>query len=227
MPIISDRPQHAPQQQSPYRSSAAGSSFAERIEAGSSARQVTQERALGFSETGLLGLHYAHDLSIKKVSQSGKQRASFITHQVIAADELQACPGSAIFVATDIDIPTGQGSFFPTNHADVNLNLAKSSPNPVPTNALFELMTFDAADQPDALRPAILKSFQKAILQSGSDSRLALTIVETPQGISVHCDDKIVCSDSIEEFAELALQIAKDFGVTIRSLVVTRNTSKF
>jgi hypothetical protein len=227
MPIISDRHRLATQQQQQNKSSVAGASFAERIEAGSSARQVTRERALGFSETGLLGLHYAHNLSNKQATPPKMQHIPIAKSYRITTEKLSVRPDVAISSPANKDVPKYNITFAPMDSKEISLRLAKNDLNYSSSANRCELMAVDVGDQADTIQPATLKSFQKAILQTGSKFRVALKIIETSQGISVQCDEELFYDDTLEEFSELASQIAKDFGVTIRGLIVNRYMNKF
>lgn len=224
MIMISDRPQHAPRQQSNIRPGTNGRSFAERVEAGESARQLTQERALGFSETGLLGLHYAHHLSNSQKAHVDKEWLHAALPRALATEDekmLSAAPSDFFANNHMLRAPLPD---IPTSGCSIKRDFASSVIRLVPVACASEPLAISIAEHADTAELPVSRSFQQAVVQSSEKFRPGLRIVGAPQGMSVLCDQEIISNNSLEEFTELAHQIAKDFGVTVLRFVVNKNT---
>jgi hypothetical protein len=225
MTIISDLTQHAAQKKTQARSTTNGVSFAKRIEAGGSARQITQDRALGFSETGLLGLHYAHNFSNKIMGRPAPSNLLATVTNPAAVNSIpvpeefgvQSSSNVQKFRITQVQESANEA----TTPKDTFKNDFICEITPLP----FVLMSTDVADTPAQLKPVILNAFEQAILRRSTETRLALRVVETLQGISVICDAEMVSSNDVIEFTDIANKVAMDFGVTVRRLVVNRYES--
>ena len=225
MTIIADRQLYAAPPQGPVRSHAGGQSFAARIEAGERAKDIVQDRALGFSEAGLLGLHYAHDSSNNLSEQSGRNGGTDITPEAMVATGATLFDGAVLIAdiepaSNNVPRNNGQtmGSVDATGSNRSLQKLAPSSPS-------LEVLVVGADETANELLSPVSKLFQKAILQSRPEHKFGLKVIETPNGISVICEDSSVSEAESQEFIDLAQQIAKDFGVTIRRLVVNGKNS--
>jgi hypothetical protein len=225
MTIIADRQSYAAPPQGPVRSSAGGQSFAARIEAGERAKDIVQDRALGFSEAGLLGLHYAHDSSSNAAAQAGRNyRTDFTPEANITIDERLIDKSVVISDSQTLSInilPSG-------GQTSGNVDAARSNRflrNPATSLPSLEVMVVGNDETANELPSPVSKLFQKAISQSRPGIKFGLKIIETPHGISVICEESSVSEIEFQELTDLAQQIAKDFGVTIQRLVVNGKSS--
>jgi hypothetical protein len=226
MTIIADRQLYAAPPQGPVRSHAGGKSFAARIEAGERAKNIVQHRALGFSEAGLLGLHYAQDSLNNVAEQPGRNGETDIAPEAMV-------PTSAKLIDKAIvkaDNKTGSINQFPnsdkasghTNSAGANRALQNLASSSLPS---LEVKAIETGETANELQSPLSKVFQKEISQSRPVSKFGLKIIETPNGISVIFEETAVSETEIQELTDVAQQISKDFGVTIRRLVVNGKNS--
>lgn len=225
MTIISDRQLHAASPQGPIRSRAGGQSFASRIEAGDRAKDIMKDKALGFSEAGLLGLHYGHDLSNNVADQSGPISGADFTPEAMVPTGAKLVDSAVIISDNEtvlINVPRNRGETSGSvNALGPNLSLQNLAPS-LPS---LEIKVVGPDESANELPSPVSKISQKAISQSRPGIKFGLTVIETPQGISVICKELAVSENEIQELTELAEQIAKDFGVTLRRLVVNGKNS--
>jgi hypothetical protein len=225
MTIIADRQLHSAPPRGQVRPLTGGPSFAARIEAGDRAKTILQERALGFSETGLLGLHYAHD-SLNK----GKVRSTRDS-ELSSRSDAMAPNGTKFFdkAATPSTIDSGTTEMIRySGQVDVRVAVKgriQSAQKPESSLPSLEFTAISVDETPNELKPIVSKIFKQAISQSSPGVRFALKIVETSQGISVVYSETAISINELQEFTDLSQQIAKDFGVTIRRLVVNGKSS--
>lgn len=225
MTIIADRQLYAAPPQGPVRSHAGGQSFAARIEAGDRAKDIVQDRALGFSEAGLLGLHYAHGLSSNVADQSGQNNGTDFTPEAlipIGAKLIDNAVVSSGNQTVSINVPRNSG---PTSGYVDATGSNRYLPNPATSLPSLEVKVVGADETANEMPSAVSKLFHNAISQSRPGIKLSLKIIETPHGISVICEESSVSEIEIQELTDLAQQIAKEFGVTIRRLVVNGKNS--
>ena len=225
MTIISDRTQYALPQQDHVRSRAAGQSFAARIEAGDRAKNILQERALSFSETGLLGLHYANDALNKMTGQSVSAIGTGSLPDITGANIIKLFDNAATPPAnepTDILITRYSG---PAGGYSVSNEPAQSATKPGSSLPLAEIVVIDPDVAANECVPTVSKIRKQAAAQNSPGVRFGLKVVEMPHGISVICEESAVSENEIQELTDLAQQVAKDFGVTIRRLIVNGNRS--
>ena len=230
MTIIAERQLHAASQQGPIRSRAGDQSFAWRIEAGDRAKDIIKDKALGFSEVGLLGLHYAHDLSNNVADQSGSISGTDFTPEAMvptSANPTGAKLFESALVISDnetvlINVPRNRGETSGSvNATEPNRSLQNLAPS-LPS---LEIKVVGLDETANELPSPVSKIFQKVISQSCPGSKFGLTVIETPHGISIICKELAVSENEIQELNDLAEQIAKDFGVTLRRLVVNGKNS--
>jgi hypothetical protein len=57
-------------------------------------------------------------------------------------------------------------------------------------------------------------------LRARPEAKFTLKILETSQGISIVCEGDLISECDMQEFTDLAQQIANDYSVTVYYLVV-------
>ena len=228
MTIITDRQLYAASPQRLIRSRAGGQSFAARIEAGDRAKDIVQDRALGFAEAGLLGLHYAHDSSNKAAYWSERGIRADSTPDAIVPNGTKLYDNAVAISGHEVDAVNVRGN---SGQTGGNLGTKGAAP-PVqsaqyPESALpsLDVVVVSTDDTANELPSPFSKSFQKALSPDRPGIKFGLKVIETPHGISIICEESAVSENEIQELTDLAQQIAKDFGVTIRRLVVNGKNS--
>jgi hypothetical protein len=203
-------------------------SFAQRIESGESARNIAQERARSFSETGLLGLHFAHGSASNKQDNSYTKSDSNRPYYPSSAepaqgdDSLKAAPfGVPVKVAEPSNVDAISSSTRISRAArglDVtSVTLPLSSGPLSPHN----LSVGTKANKSLAARAVL-----KALSNFNGLKNITLRIVEEKQGLTIFIGNAELSPQVIKKMTVKANEIAKTFGVTVKEIFVINRSDR-
>ncbi len=227
---------------SAWQSGPGTTSFAELIEQGQNPSTITDHRALGFAETGMLGLHFAtsskSDSADGRAVSSGHQPgksdhtadANHLTGKVVSPEMKIATKDAsrvpAAFLPSDWTVATPKVQLMQfAQEPTLPPETAGDSPLPVidepmsPSQQLPTLLegTSDEADNAQFLMRA-RQALEKALVP---EAELRIKILGNINNITVVIEGFEAAGESQAEIEFMLRQVAKEYGVTIGKLVVS------
>lgn len=197
-------------------------SFTQCLELGIGAKQITTTRALGFSEIGLLGLHYAQNAPENQIAQVSEEPALNSRIQVRAHQGRQIQSQNPFINSS---LPAEASTSFSSaqmNSARVHHHSLLSTEETELAASFNEIMQVDTSVDLADGAPNKLKLQRHAWQNARKCTPAPFKVVETAQGVSVICDGDVSPHKSQEEITEIAQQVAAGFGVTVRQVIVNR-----
>lgn len=199
-------------------------SFAQLLEAGSNAGTVSYNRALGFSEAGIMGLHFAFGASPAPLDQADCAPDTSPTEAAIAATVDR--PATSLSVPAP-KAPSGSAAApapGPIDHRANGGNTSKSAlefPS-LETDAAPFLPEADEGCE-SAARPA--SRHARATQENGKTPRLQLKLVSSGDEIAVVADGFGHDDETRRELEKSTRDVATEFGVTVSKLIVSSTSS--
>jgi hypothetical protein len=221
MKIMSEPPRHtrlAPE--ATPRAAILERSFSDYIDR---AHDRPSDRAASFSEVGILGRQYRE--APNNITPAG------LRHERVPTSYPELTESRHI--NTDRTMPGGNARVTLTTssqaHVPTALSITSSSDGPhspqIANSSGVEPNPPAKLQHNAKLKPLLAYYFEKACNKHQPNVRFALTVQETRDGISIIFDSEDLTETISKEISGLASRIAKDFGVTVRSLVVNGDLS--
>ena len=201
-------------------------SFAQLIESGQSAGTITRQRARGFSEAGLMGLHFASEGSVPRhgeakpgaASPQAETAASFSAPGVREQPAMLA--GQVLTTEAEGLGAEGGSPGRPALHSGIS----RSAPFPVLSQTAETLLprTQQGETAETASNSSLLSRLTRGLaLRTVNPTAIRLSLVSEGNGMAIVLHGFTLNEEESLEFERNARSIAAEFGVTVNRLIVT------
>ena len=202
-------------------------SFAQLIESGQSAGAITRQRARGFSEAGLMGLHFAPDGSVPHHAE-GKpvtvrsQEESAASFTVPDLGEESAVLAGQLRTARAEELGGEGGS--PRQQPALHSGSSSSAPLPALTQTAETLLPKTQQDETawaTSSSSLISRLTDRLPLRTVNLAKVKLSLVSEGKGMAIVLQGCTLDEEASLEFELNARRVATEFGVTVNRLIVT------